>query len=111
MNTNQQAIAFSNNRIRPMADTLYGTYLSSKKIIAEWTGQGISGTIIPNDAIVIGDGASVDGRPLVTNAAATSIITRAIEYVAWYEGTSILTATAGRDVTIVACQLNGRAAF
>jgi hypothetical protein len=60
---------------------------------------------------VISDGAATDGRPPLTNAGATSIISRAQELITWYEGTGSLAATVGRDTTIVAVAINGKVQF
>ena len=109
-NTNAQAISFSNTRIRPMSDLLYSTYLSAKKLTAEWNAQSVA-TVIPNDSTIIADGSATDGRPQITDAQATNIVTRCNEIITWYEGTGTLSATTGRDTTILAVEVNGRAAF
>lgn len=83
-NTNIQAIAFSNQEIRPMANVIYSAYLSAKKIVDNWNGQSIS-VVIPNDANILGDGAANDGRPIITDSQATTIITRCNELVSWME--------------------------
>jgi deoxycytidylate deaminase len=114
-NTNAQAIAFSNTRIRPMADQLYSTYLSAKKLASEWNAQSVS-TVIPNDSTVISDGAATDGRPQITDAQATNIVTRCNEMISWMEnglvaspfGTSATLATLN---TIVAAEVNGTSKF
>lgn len=112
MNTSPQAISFSNTRIRVMADLLGSTYLSAKKLVAEWNAQGMA-TAIPNDATVIDDGASADGRPPLTNAGATAIVTRCNELINWMEtgsisGGAVTDATLG---TVVAVSVNGKVYF
>lgn len=109
-NTNVQAVAFCNGRIRPAADTLYGTYLTCKKLLDDYSNQGIS-AVIPNDATLVADGSATDGRPPMTNAQAITIVTRAQEFVTWAEGTGALAQVAGRLGTIAAVEVNGRAAF
>lgn len=74
-NTNTTAIAFTNQVIRPTADVLYSAYLTAKKVVQQWNSQSVS-AVIPNDANLISDGAATDGRAQITNADATSIITR-----------------------------------
>jgi hypothetical protein len=60
-NTNVQAVSFSNNKIRPMADQLYSTYQAAKRVVQEWNSQLVS-QAIPNDSTVIADGSATDGR-------------------------------------------------
>jgi hypothetical protein len=83
-NANVQAVAFTNNRARPMADAIYGAYLTAKKLIEEYNAQNVAG-VIPNDATIISDGAATDGRAQVTNAQVINIINRATELVNWME--------------------------
>lgn len=113
MNSNPQAIAFSNARIRIMADLLGSAYLSAKKLLAEWNAQGVA-AVIPNDATVIDDGAAADGRPIVTDAAATAIVTRCLELVNWMETGQIAAGGTVTDATlntVVACAVNSRSYF
>jgi hypothetical protein len=86
-NTNVTAISFSNNKARPMADSMAKLYYQCKDIVNTWNATGMS-TNIPNDTTVLSDGAAVDGRNPVTNANVTSIITRAQEFITDYEATS-----------------------
>lgn len=114
-NTNAQAIAFVNTKIRPMADELASCYLSAKKINDLWNAQSVS-TVIPNDATLISDGSAIDGRPQITDAQATTIITRCQEMISWMEsglvaspfGTTTTKATLN---TVNAVQVNGVARF
>lgn len=68
-NNNVQAIAFANQKIRPVNDLMLSLYYSIQIFQAEWTQQGIA-SVIPNDANIINDGAATDGRPQMTNAQA-----------------------------------------
>lgn len=114
-NTNAQAIAFTNNRIRPMADLLYAAYLSAKKLNAEWNAQSVA-TVIPNDSTVIADGSATDGRPQITDAQATAIVTRCTELISWMENGlaaspflgSVTNATLN---TVLAPEVNGVSKF
>lgn len=114
-NTNVQAITFVNQQIRPMADVLYSAYLSAKKIVQEWNGQSLS-TVIPNDSTLIADGSATDGRPQITDAQATNIITRCMELISWFENGLVAspfnaTVTNSYLNTVVAVQVNGKTQF
>ena len=114
-NTNAQAIAFANSRIRPMADQLYSSYLSAKKLVNEWNGQSLP-AVIPNDSTVIADGSAIDGRPQITNAQATNIVTRCNEIISWMEnglvGSPFLgTTTLATLGTVTAVEVNGQTKF
>jgi hypothetical protein len=114
-NTNVQAIAFSNTRIRPMADLLSCAYHSAKKLVNEWNAQGVA-TVIPNDATVISDGAATDGRAPITDAQATAIVTRCNELISWMEQGLVATpflvpVTNATLNTVSLVQVNGQAKF
>ena len=114
-NVNNQAIVFSNSKIRPMADLLYTAYYTAKSVLSQWTGQSIS-TVLPNDANLIEDGATVasgqgDGRPPISDAQATNIINRCTDLINWMEGSAAISAGDGSKSilnTIVAVQVNGK---
>jgi hypothetical protein len=59
-NTNAQAIAFSNTRVRTVANLLVTAYLSAKAFMQQWTAQSIA-AVIPNDANPMDDGSLNDG--------------------------------------------------
>lgn len=112
-NSNPQAIAFSNSKIRPMADLLYSAYLTAKSVVEQWNAQSVS-AVIPNDSTVIADGAATDGRAQITDAQATAIITRCQELINWMEQGLVAspftgTATLATLGTITAVEVNGRA--
>lgn len=86
-NTNIQAINFSNNMARRMADSMAQNYYTAKAIVNFWNANTVS-AIIPNDSVTISDGAATDGRQIVTDAAITAIVTRAQEIITDYEATS-----------------------
>jgi hypothetical protein len=113
MNNNAQAVAFSNTRIRPMSDLLYSAYLSAKKLVQEWNSQNVS-AVIPNDATIIGDGATTDGRPQITDSQATTIVTRCQDLINWMEGSQAIAAGDGTKAvlnTVTACEVNGDSKF
>ncbi len=96
-----------------MADLLAQTYNTAKSIIDQWNNQAVS-TVIPNDSTVIADGAATDGRPQVTDAQVTTIITRCIELVSWMEQDSLNgTGTNNKAIlgTVLAVAVNGGAHF
>lgn len=89
-NVNAQAIAFSNAKIRPLADLMESLYQSAKVVVQQWTAQGLA-AIIPNDANLIQDGATVaagtpDGRTPITNADINVLFSHASNLVNYFEG-------------------------
>jgi hypothetical protein len=114
-NANVQAINFVNNRIRPMADELWTCYFTAKSLIAQWNAQSVS-LVIPNDAVVISDGAATDGRAQITDAQATAIVTRCQEFISWMEqglvGVPFLVPVTNATLnTVGAVRVNGAAKF
>lgn len=85
--SNPQAIAFVNEQARVMADSMAQNYATAKAIVNFWNANNVS-AVIPNTVDVILDGAATDGRQIVTGAAITNIVTRAMEVIADYEATS-----------------------
>ena len=84
--TNVQAIKFCNEQVRPYADRAAQQYFVAKALVGQWFAQGLD-KAIPNDASVVLDGSSEDGRPILTGAAVTNVVTRAMEVIADYEVT------------------------
>lgn len=103
--TNVQAVKFSNERIRPMADLLYTNYLTCKSIVNQWNAQAVS-SVITNTADNIVDGSAQDGRSPITGAQATAIITRAQEVITDYEAN-----TNAKLNTVALVEVNGTARF
>ena len=68
-NTNAQAVAFANQKIRPVNDLALSLYYSIQLFQQVWTQQG-SATVIPNYSTLIADGSATDARPQMTNAQA-----------------------------------------
>jgi hypothetical protein len=87
--TDAEAIRFCNEWARPAADRLAQRYYTAKALVNEWNARDMV-VKIPNtaDVIVDGSGGAGDGRPGVTAAQITAIITRAQELVTDYEATS-----------------------
>lgn len=93
-NTNAQAIAFSNNYARRVADDIVSCYLTMKRIKQVWDGQSVV-SVIPNDANLIQDGATVasgtpDGRAPVTDGQINTLIANLTTLVAPFEASSNL---------------------
>lgn len=85
--TSPQAIAFSNGMIRSFADHASQRYWEAKALVEAWNAQGMS-ALFPNDTTAVSDGAATDGRPLITGADVTNVVTRAMELITDYEATS-----------------------
>lgn len=71
--TNPQAVRFSNEEIRPLADAYANLYFAAKRVAAAWSAQDI-GTLIPNTSDVIIDGSATDGRAAITGAKVNGLI-------------------------------------
>ncbi len=84
-NTNAQAVAWANQRARPLADLLVSTYLTCKAFVQQWTAQGVA-TVIPNDSTLIADGSAVDGRAPMTDAQVNILFAHAGDLIAYFEG-------------------------
>ena len=85
--TNPQAIAFSNQYARVMANSMLANYNNAVRIVEIWNAQQVS-AIITNVGSVMEDGAQTDGRPIITDSNVTNIITRAMEIIADYTANS-----------------------
>jgi hypothetical protein len=112
-NTNPQAVAFANGRARPLADDMRGLYLSCKAFVQQWTGQSVA-TVIPNDAVVIADGAAIDGRAPITDAQVQQIFAHASNLIAYFEGATaapVNNASMQNFNQIQAVAVNGPAIF
>jgi hypothetical protein len=80
--TNAEAVAFCNDKIRPVADKLAQAYYDAKIVVDDWTANSM-GTLIPNSASdIVVDGSATDGRHVISGADATTIVTRCMEFVA-----------------------------
>lgn len=93
-NTNAQAIAFANNYARVVADDVVSCYLSMKRFKQVWDGQNIV-AVIPNDANLIQDGATVasgtpDGRAPITDAQVNTMQSNLVTLIAQFEANANL---------------------
>lgn len=64
---NPQAVAFSNERARTLADAAARYYWAAKAFLAEWDAADI-GAVMPNSSDVVVDGSLTDGRTPITGA-------------------------------------------
>lgn len=78
--TNTEAITFSNESIRKVADLIAQLYYAGKTMNDEWTARGLS-AVIPDDSAekvhdsAYGtDGTDGDGRPVVDGACLNSVV-------------------------------------
>lgn len=65
-NTNPQAIAVANGKLRPAADRMGQLYNLAKALQAEYQAEDW-GTLFPDDTEIIVDGSATDGRAPITN--------------------------------------------
>lgn len=64
--TNPQAVKFSNERVRALADAAAKYYWAAKAFASEWNATGMS-SLIPNDPVeTVVDGSAEDGRTPIT---------------------------------------------
>lgn len=84
--TNAQAVKFSNEAIRPLAETLANAYYEAKQVIQSYYADPSLGEAYTTGiAETVADGSDVDGRPLVTGNDALGLITQASNFVATME--------------------------
>lgn len=65
--TNPEAVRFSNEKVRTLADLATRYFYASQALLNEWDATGM-GTTIPDTADVADDGSNVDGRSPITGA-------------------------------------------
>lgn len=66
--TNAEAVKFSNENVRAMADRLGGAYTACKTFLDCWVAKDMA-TLFPDDAAeVLADGAGADGRTSINGA-------------------------------------------
>lgn len=64
LNSNPQVIAYSNNRVRPLADKLIRARRDLKAAVEEYNDQNIGSLInAAGDGNILADGSATDGRP------------------------------------------------
>lgn len=96
--TNPQVIRFVNERVRPICDKLFSVWKDSGETIQEYNSGNIGSLI--NDAGAgnnIADGASVDGRNILTGGDVYNVITALQQLINYVENAAVTTADR-RDV-------------
>lgn len=88
-NTNAQAIAVSNGKMRPLADRFGQAYNLCKSLQAEATAQNWT-ALFPTDSQTISDGSDVDGRTIITNTDINNLIALATSFINFMEASSNL---------------------
>ena len=81
-NTNPQAIKFSNEKVRVMAELMIAAIETARSFAAFYSAEG-GDTLFPNDAELIVDGSATDGRPPVQNQMARAMKNQADGLVTW----------------------------
>src|SRR5579863_6925734 len=94
MNSNPQAVAFTNTQARPAADRLAQLYYSCKELVNNWNIQSVAVVIPPGDQTIIADGAQTDGRAQVTNDNIYGVILQAQAFITSMEANSSANLTA-----------------
>lgn len=79
-----QAVAFCNEKIRPLADVLEAAYRTASVVVADWFAQNVP-AVLPSDGGQVYDGAEADGRPILQSPDVYNVITRAQELLADYD--------------------------
>jgi len=92
--TNPQAIKFSDEQVRTMADKYAQAYYAFKTVVDTWTAQGIS-ALIPSTPDLIADQSVTipDGRAQITGAMVNGLIANAQAFIADLEANSKLKLT------------------
>lgn len=101
--TNAQAVRFSNEAIRPLAETLLNAYYQAKQTVeAYYADPTLGSAYLAGIAEAVADGSDVDGRPVVTGNDALGLITQASAYVDWVEsgGNAVLNVLLGAAVNV-----------
>lgn len=87
--TNAQAVKFSNEAIRPMAETLINAYYQAKQTVQSYYADpSLGSAYTAGIAEAVADGSDVDGRPILTGNDALGLITQASAFVDWVEANS-----------------------
>ena len=87
-NTNPQAIAVSNSKLRPLADKFGQLYNLTKALQAEGAAENWPAMFIGGAGNTIMDGSDVDGRAVITDADIASLITLVTNYVNFMEASA-----------------------
>ena len=102
--TNPEAVRFSNEKVRILADALESAYRTSKAALTEWYANNMGELFPAADTVV--DGSATDGRHPLTGNDVANVINRAAEMVADYEASSN-----AKLNTVLAVSVNGAPQF
>src|ERR1700732_3921277 len=83
------AVAYSNNPIRPLSDRFMQLYWACKSASSDWTAKSLA-TLIPNDISPMIDGAVTDGRTQITGGDINVLLAHMNTLIADFEATSNL---------------------
>lgn len=97
--TDASALAFSNNKVRPLADAQAKLYNQCVQVINAWNAGSYS-TFFPNDATVVSDGSPADGRHAIAGSDVNNIITRAIALKNYFERGTLDTSGTANNATL-----------
>lgn len=83
MITDAQAIKFSNERARPLADRLCQLYFYSKALVAEFDANGLNKLFA--DSEVVDDGSDKDGRHPIIGLDVKTVVDLSRQYITDFE--------------------------
>lgn len=86
-NTNPQAILVTREKVRPLADRFAQLYNLAKSVQADAIANSY-GTLFPNDANQIMDGADTDGRNIILNSDVSAFITDVTTFITNFEASA-----------------------
>lgn len=101
--SNAQAVRFSNEGIRPLAETLINAYYHAKQVVQSYYADPSLGeAYTAGISEIVADGSEVDGRPVVTGNDALGLITQAANWVSTCEanGNAVLNVLLGCAVNV-----------
>jgi len=84
---NPEAIRFSNEKVRTLADAAANYYYAAKAMLNEWDATGMAAKI-PNTSDVLIDGSATDGRSVITGANVNGLKAHVATMVADLEATA-----------------------
>jgi hypothetical protein len=88
MITDPTVIRFSNEKIRASSDKYVQLYNWAKNVVNLYVAQDIGNLISGDEAEVLDDGSSVDGRPLITGQDLLNVITNLQTFISTSEANS-----------------------
>jgi len=104
-NTNPQAVAFANNKMRVAADAILSAVETAERFDADY-GALAGDTLFPNNADLLADGSQTDGRPRIQNQQVRAFRTLCADLVTW-----AATGSPTRDTRLRQAAVNGESKF